>query len=98
MTSSSSSRAAAAGPLSLKQRIHAFKIPLSPRGLRIARVVYFTFPIVAGVWVMHRAMAYEERHRGEWVDDANAVSEEVRTQQQLNVLRHIAHDSETRLP
>ena len=28
-------------PLSLKERIHRFRIPLSPRGLQVMRVVYF---------------------------------------------------------
>jgi len=56
--------ASAAEPvLSLKQRIHSFKVPLSPRGLRIARVVYFTAPVVIGVLVMQLAMGYEQHHR-----------------------------------
>ena len=61
--SPSSAAAATAAPMSLKQRIHNFKIPLSPRGLRIARIVYFTAPLVIGVIVMQAAMGYEEHHR-----------------------------------
>ena len=65
MSSSSSSTVSppAAPRLSLKQRIHSFKVPLSPRGLRIARIVYFTAPIVLGVLGMQAAMGYEEKHR-----------------------------------
>ena len=63
-TSSSSTASASAAPgLSLKQRIHSLKVPLSPRGLRIARVVYFTAPVVIGLFVMQAAMGYEQQHR-----------------------------------
>ena len=100
MSASSSRGAPTSGsaPLSLKQRIHAFKIPLSPRGIRIARVVYFTVPIVVGVGVMQFTTAYEERHRMEWADRVDAVAEVARTQHQLNQLKDIAHDSNMRLP
>ena len=62
-SSPSATATAAAAPMSLKQRIHNFKIPLSPRGLRIARIVYFTAPIVVGVIVMQAVVGYEEKHR-----------------------------------
>ena len=69
------SQPSATRPLSLKERIHRFKIPLSPQGLRIARVAYFTIPIVAGLLVMQGTNAYEVRHRPEWIAEADAVAE-----------------------
>ena len=84
--------------MSLKQRIHSFKIPLSPRGLRVARVVYFTLPLLAGGLIMNRTMAYEQRHRPEWIDEADPAAEALRTQQQLDALKAIANDSDARLP
>jgi hypothetical protein len=92
------SSSSATRPLSLKERIHRFKIPLSARGVRIARVAYFTLPIVAGVLVMQGTTAYEVRHRPEWIAEADPVAEAVRTQQQLTVLKDIAQDKDPRLP
>ncbi len=36
----------------LKKRIHAFRIPLSPRNRRIMEVVYFSIPLIAGYFIM----------------------------------------------
>ncbi len=36
----------------LKKRIHSFRIPLSPNGQRIMKVVYFCIPVIAGYFIM----------------------------------------------
>ena len=36
----------------LKNRIHSFRIPLSPAGQRVMLCVYFSAPIVAGYYIM----------------------------------------------
>ncbi|OQS05606.1 calcyphosin [Thraustotheca clavata] len=45
----------------LKKRIHGTRIPLSPRGIRIMKIVYFTTPIIGGYfvmqWAQNRSMA-----------------------------------------
>ena len=93
-----SSETTAPPRLSLKERIHRFKIPLSPRGVRIARVVYFTVPIVAGVLIMQGTSAYEVRHRAEWIAEADPTAEAARTEQQMQLLKGIAQNRDTRLP
>lgn len=39
----------------LKKRIHKFKIPLSPRGQVAMKLVYFTIPVVGGLYLMQWA-------------------------------------------
>lgn len=34
------------------KRVHAFRIPLSPRGRAIAQIVYFSVPIIGGYFIM----------------------------------------------
>ncbi len=34
------------------KKVHAFRIPLSPRGKAVAQVVYFSIPVVAGYYIM----------------------------------------------
>ena len=46
----------------LKERIHAFRLPLSPMGVRMMKVVYFTIPIVTGYYIMQVAIGYSERN------------------------------------
>ncbi len=36
----------------LKERIHSFRIPLSPTGQRFMGVVYFFIPVIAGYFLM----------------------------------------------
>lgn len=36
----------------LKKRIHSFRIPLSPTGQRIMKVVYFSIPLISGYFIM----------------------------------------------
>lgn len=36
----------------LKKRIHAFRIPLSPRGQLAMKCVYFSIPLIAGYFIM----------------------------------------------
>jgi len=47
----------------LKHRIHNYKIPLSPAGVRAAGVAYFTIPIIIGYISMKVVTRYEETHR-----------------------------------
>ncbi len=46
----------------LKERIHNFRMPLSPMGVRIMKVVYFTIPIVGGYYIMQVAIGYSDRN------------------------------------
>lgn len=46
----------------LKERIHNFRMPLSPMGIRLMKVVYFTIPIVGGYYIMQTAIGYSERN------------------------------------
>lgn len=34
------------------KRVHAFRIPLSPAGQRVAQVVYFSIPVIGGYFIM----------------------------------------------
>lgn len=34
------------------KRVHAFRIPLSPAGQRVAQVVYFSLPVIGGYFIM----------------------------------------------
>lgn len=43
----------------LKKRIHSFRIPLSPRGQAIMKVVYFSIPVIGGYFIMEVS---ERRH------------------------------------
>jgi hypothetical protein len=36
----------------LKKRIHAFRIPLSPRGQMVMKFVYFMCPLIGGYYLM----------------------------------------------
>jgi hypothetical protein len=36
----------------LKKRIHAFRIPLSPRGQKIMGLIYFSIPVIMGYFIM----------------------------------------------
>ena len=46
----------------LKERIHNFRMPLSPMGVRIMKVVYFAIPIVGGWYIMQAANSYSDRN------------------------------------
>ena len=46
----------------LKERIHNFRMPLSPAGIRFMKLVYFTIPIVGGWYIMQSAIGYSERN------------------------------------
>ena len=39
----------------LKERIHAFRIPLSPAGQKFMGFVYFTIPVIGGYYIMQWA-------------------------------------------
>lgn len=44
------------------KRVHAFRIPLSPAGQRVAQMVYFSIPVICGYFIMDWATskAWEE--------------------------------------
>ena len=46
----------------LKERIHNFRLPLSPMGVRIMKVIYFTVPIIGGWYIMQAAIGYSDRN------------------------------------
>jgi hypothetical protein len=48
----------------LVRRIHAFRYPLSPRALNVARVVYFVTPIYLGHELMQWAMRVRDVNLG----------------------------------
>ena len=49
----------------LKKRIHNFRIPLSPRQIQVAKVVYFSVPVVAGYFIMEWAQEQSRLNLGE---------------------------------
>ena len=49
----------------LKERIHAFRIPLSPTGRRFMGFVYFTIPIISGYFLMQYVTSIAEKNLGE---------------------------------
>lgn len=48
----------------LKERIHAFRIPLSPRGQKIMGFVYFCIPVIGGYFIMQAAIAQSHHNLG----------------------------------
>ena len=48
----------------LKERIHAFRIPLSPAGQRVMGLVYFCIPVVAGYYIMQSAISQSHKNIG----------------------------------
>lgn len=42
----------------LKKRIHSFRIPLSPRGQAVMKVVYFSIPVIGGYFIMEVMRMY----------------------------------------
>jgi hypothetical protein len=40
----------------LKKKIHAFRIPLSPTGQKIMACVYFSIPVICGLFIMDYAI------------------------------------------
>lgn len=49
----------------LKERIHAFRIPLSPNGRRFMGFVYFTIPVISGYFLMQYVTGIAEKNLGE---------------------------------
>eukprot|EP01039_Chlorochromonas_danica_P002442 gene2442-2675_t len=47
----------------LKKRIHSFRMPLSPTGQRIMKVVYFSIPLISGYYIMKAAKEESERNK-----------------------------------
>ena len=48
----------------LKERIHAFRIPLPKWGQRVMGFVYFTIPVIGGYYVMQYAIGQSEVNIG----------------------------------
>ena len=46
----------------LKEKIHAFRLPLSPMGVRVMKVVYFSIPMISGYYIMQAAIGYSDRN------------------------------------
>ena len=65
----------------LKERIHAFRIPLSPRGQRIMGFVYFCIPVIGGYYIMQAAIGQSHKNLAGLKGGAEvAASVEVREQ------------------
>jgi len=48
----------------LKERIHSFRIPLSPAGQRVMGLVYFSIPVIAGYYIMQAVTKQAEQNLG----------------------------------
>jgi hypothetical protein len=57
-------RSISARHTALKERIHAFRIPLPPWGQKIMGFVYFTIPVVGGYYIMEYANQQSARNIG----------------------------------
>jgi hypothetical protein len=63
----------------LKERIHNFRIPLSPRGQRIMGFVYFCIPVIGGYWIMQAAIGQSQKNLASKAS-LTVASKEVREQ------------------
>ncbi len=83
----------------LKRRIHAFRIPLSPMGIRVMKVVYFTIPIIGGYFLMEKVKERAEFNlgiNGEKMTRRNRYANETAAQNQaLDEILIKAKKSET---
>ncbi|CAM9667516.1 unnamed protein product [Discosporangium mesarthrocarpum] len=64
---------------SLKKRIHAFRVPLSPRGQMLMTFVYFSIPLTGGYYWMQWAQGRAEinlREAGVTADGDSPRAEE----------------------
>ena len=59
---------------SFVERVHSARIPLTPKQLRIAQIVYFITPIIGGIAIMNYAFSIEEKNRSAWLDEYNKKS------------------------
>lgn len=48
----------------LKERIHNFRIPLSPAGQKIMGFVYFCIPVIGGYYIMQAAIEQSHQNIG----------------------------------
>lgn len=77
----------------LKERIHAFRLPLSPPALAVARVVYFTTPILAGYYLMQYVGLVRDKNLDGNVDLKAAVRER---QERLKVAKEVLWERKKR--
>ena len=87
----------------LKERIHAFRLPLSPTGQKIMGLVYFCIPIIGGYYIMQAAIAQSYHNlgaRGEKLLERGQQPHGGETRQQNKQLQTILdkHASEKRKP
>jgi hypothetical protein len=59
----------------LKKRVHSFRIPLSPTGIRIAQCVYFSIPVIGGYYVMQWAIGKSHENIGRRGEQLRAAAE-----------------------
>ena len=62
----------------LKKRIHAFRYPLSARGLWAARVVYFSIPLCVGYALMQWTVSRRDANLGPNNEKLRAAQAKVR--------------------
>ena len=77
----------------LKERIHSFRLPLSPPALVVARVVYFTTPILAGYYLMQWVGLVRDKNLDGNVDMKTAVRER---QERLKVAKEVLWERKRR--
>jgi len=62
----------------LKERIHAFRIPLPPAGQKIMGFVYFSIPVIGGYHIMQWAISQSAANlgaQGEKLSASNAADQ-----------------------
>ena len=64
----------------LKERVHAFRIPLSPAGQRFMGFVYFTIPVIGGYFLMQSVIARAEVNLGKQGERLSKSSQDTNEQ------------------
>jgi len=75
-------RSISARHTALKERIHAFRIPLPPAGQKFMGLVYFTIPVIGGYNIMQWAIGQSEANLGVQGEKLDTSSEADRHRQQ----------------
>jgi hypothetical protein len=74
----------------LKRKIHAFRIPLSPAGQKVMAVVYFSIPVICGVFIMDYAIGKSRStvEKLEKRSEEGTRSSHIETKEQNAALQH----------
>jgi hypothetical protein len=83
-------RKMSAGHTALKERIHAYRIPLPPAGQKLMGFVYFSIPVIGGYSIMQWAVAQSAVNLGAQGEMLNTSPEaDQRRQESQRVLTDI---------